>query len=208
MQVKAVLDACVLFSKTLTDALLYPAQVDAFIPYWSGFIRDEWTRNLHAHQLKRGRAPDGVLSRARAMDKAFPNSCVPDDRVLAFFPAAREIAADLGKPPADDVHVLAVAMAAEAQVIVTSNTDHFPEQMRVMAKTIRRETPDQFLTRLFVDVPDIVLLGYRRQLSCTKSSPRTLQDIIHRLRDPRMAPAAAQRLTELVSISRSDRHSK
>ena len=52
MRFKVVLDACVLFSKTLTDALLYPAVVDAFLPYWSPAIRDEWTRNLHTHQAR------------------------------------------------------------------------------------------------------------------------------------------------------------
>jgi hypothetical protein len=199
MRSAAVLDACVLFSKTLTDALLYPAEVDAFVPFWSASIREEWVRNLRAHQIKQGKAPDRVDARARAMDDAFPGSCIPTERVDAFMPAARAIPEAYGRLHPGDAHVAAAAMAIGADMIVTTNTGHFPERVSWKGRLILRMTPDEFLTQVIREIPDIVIAGYQRQLATTRTGARSMDDIVQGLSKPHMAPTAARALALAMS---------
>ncbi len=199
MRLAAVLDACVLFSKTLTDALLYPAAVDAFVPFWSGPIREEWTRNLRAHQTKLGRSPDSVDSRARAMDAAFPSACIAQERAESCVEQARSFANKSGGLHPGDVHVMAAAMAITADVIITSNTGLFPERVTWNERAIVRMTPDQFLTRLLKEIPDVIAEGYRRQIASTATGPRSIADIVKRLSKQDMAPHAAAIMARFVS---------
>lgn len=143
--------------------------------------------------------PSGVYARSKAMDTAFPDACVPDDRVQACLLAAQAIAAETGKPHAGDVHVLAAAMAVEADFIVTTNTDHFPDRVTWNRVSILRTTPDDFLTRLLLDCSDVVIAGYQRQILSTKTKPRTLTDMVRRLADPQMTPVAAQMLARKLA---------
>ena len=75
-------------------------------------------------------------------------------------------------------------MAVEADFIVTNNIDHFPERVSWNRVSIIRTTPDDFLTRLLLDCSGVVVAGYRRQIVCTRTKPRTLEDIVRRLADP------------------------
>lgn len=90
-------------------------------------------------------------------------------------------------------------MAVEADFIVTNNIDHFPERVSWNRVSIIRTTPDDFLTRLLLDCSGVVVAGYRRQIVCTRTKPRTLEDIVRRLADPQMTPVAAQMLARKLA---------
>lgn len=107
---KVVLDANVLYPFTLRDTLLRAAAEDLFQVYWSAKILDEAIGNLVKNTTITG--AQGTHLRA-AMEKAFPEAMVTGYESLV---------AGLANDPKDR-HVVAAALKAGAQVIVTLNRD-------------------------------------------------------------------------------------
>jgi predicted nucleic acid-binding protein len=106
----AVLDANVLHSYPLTSLLLELAEARLFRPAWSADIHAEWMRSV---QAARPDIAQAMLERRRAaMDAALPDACVA---------GYQRLIAALTLPDPDDRHVLAAAIRAKAQVIVTFN---------------------------------------------------------------------------------------
>jgi predicted nucleic acid-binding protein len=134
----AVLDACVLVPMSLCDLLLRLAEEPAmYRPLWSEQIMAEMAKALK-HNLHRSVAD--IAYRREQMNKAFPEAMVvvPDALAKAL----------VCIPDEDDRHVLAAAIMAHANVIVTQNTKHFPksclEQYGVLC-----QTTDDFLIHQF-----------------------------------------------------------
>lgn len=111
----AVLDANVLHSYPLTSLLLELAEARLFRPAWSADIHAEWQRSVLA--ARPGTDPAMLERRRAAMDTALPDACVSGYAPLI---------ASLTLPDPDDRHVLAAAIRAKAQVIVTFNESDFP----------------------------------------------------------------------------------
>ncbi len=111
----AVLDANVLFSYPLTSVLLELAEARLYRPIWSADIHDEWIRAVTS--TRPDIAPEKLERRRAAMDEALPDACVGG--------YARLIPV-LELPDPYDRHVLAAAIRARAQVIVTFNEKDFP----------------------------------------------------------------------------------
>jgi predicted nucleic acid-binding protein len=144
----AVLDACGLIRNGVRDFLLWVAEAGAFTPIWSDPIHDEWMRNRRA---KFG-DPMGSIIRARTlMEIAFPGANFAPD------PAALQT---IQLPDPNDVHVVATAVAAEAETIVTYNISDFPGDA-LAAAGLRKETPDVFCARIFSDVEADFIEGAR-----------------------------------------------
>lgn len=129
---KVVLDANVLYPFTLRDTLLRAAAAGLFQAYWSEEILDEATRNLVDHGVMH--AAQAARLRA-AMANAFPEALVSGHEHLT---------AGL-KSDEKDRHVVAAAVKAGAQVIVTANLADF----RHLPEGIEAQSPDEFLTNLF-----------------------------------------------------------
>jgi len=137
---KAVLDACVIFPPVLRDLLIGVAARGLFQPVWSDRILREWVR---------ASAKLGVAAMAQAEGRAAA--------LRAAFPAAlvREqpgIEARLALPDPDDVHVLAVAIAASADCIVTFNAADFPRNI-LAEEGLDRRDPDGFLWEIWSHHP-------------------------------------------------------
>ena len=154
----AVLDACVLFRGGVRDFLLWVAEAGAFSPAWSDTIHEEWMRS------RRDKFGDPLsrLNYAREeMENAFPGANFdPDPEALKA----------LLLPDANDLHVVAVAVAAHANSIVTYNVRHFPD--RILGPLgLRAETPDEFCVRLFHEAQTDVIEGARlHRASLTRPS--------------------------------------
>ncbi len=135
-----VIDACVLFPALLRDILLRPAEVGLYRVHWSQEILDEVTRNL-VRQNKM--SPSQARHLNREMNKAFPEAIVEVPSSL------------LGAMENDlkDRHVLAAAIVAKAQVIITANLKHFPEGA-LSPWEIEAQHPDTFLVNLFNFSPE------------------------------------------------------
>ncbi|HZT03103.1 MAG TPA: PIN domain-containing protein [Steroidobacteraceae bacterium] len=170
-----VLDACTLFPMLARDVLLTLAAHEFFSPKWSARIRDEWTRNLLAQMQERsadGDAQKRVDRIVAAMTAAFPDADV--DVELVELPALEPV-------DAKDRHVVATAIAAHADAIVTFNVkdfaaDHLKERLQI--EVIH---PDDFIMDL-IDLNEKRAVAAFRELRARKKNPPwTVDDIAKRL---------------------------
>ena len=142
----AVLDACVLVPAALCDTLLRLAEEPAmYRPLWSEEIMAEMAQAL---KTKLHRTSAEIAYRREQMNKAFPEAMI-------VIPSALVDAINCIPDP-DDHHVLAAAVMAHANVIVTQNTKHFPqdclEQYGVLC-----QTADDFLIHQYHLRPQMVM---------------------------------------------------
>ena len=113
-----MLDACVLVPAALNDLLLRLAEEPAmYRPLWSEQILTEMTIAL---KTKLHRTSAEVAKRKGQMCEAFPEAMVN-------VPVELLRAVDC-LPDEDDRHVLAAAIMARANTIVTQNIKHFPRE--------------------------------------------------------------------------------
>ena len=179
---KVVLDACVLYPTVLREILVAAAAAGLFTPLWSDRILEEWaraTRKLGAVAEVQARG-EAALLRAE-----FARACVP---------AQPAIEARLMLPDADDRHVLAVAIAAGADAILTFNAVDFPRHTLAQEGLARRD-PDGFLWDLWSHHPAAVgavvaaVVAKAERVSGTAQPQRAL---LKRARLARLAKALDQ----------------
>ncbi|MFT4085165.1 MAG: PIN domain-containing protein [Nocardioides sp.] len=136
MPLVAVYDANVLYPSTLRDVLIRVALVGLVQAKWTDQILDETFRNLQANR------PD--LS-AERLDRTreLMNRAVRDVKVEGY----EHRIDDLDLPDPDDRHVLAAAIEAGADVIVTKNLIDFPAGS-LAPHDVEAQHPDAFLAQL------------------------------------------------------------
>ena len=133
---KVCFDACVLYPTVLREILMGCAARGLYRPVWSARILEEWARAT----VKLGPgAEDVARGEIAGLRAAWPAAEVT--------PRAGDLAR-LWLPDPNDVHVLAAAVAAGADRIVTFNARDFPKQL-LAAERIVRVDPDQLLTGLW-----------------------------------------------------------
>jgi predicted nucleic acid-binding protein len=181
----AVLDASVLFRGGVRDFLLWVAEAGAFSPVWSDIIHDEWMQNRRA---KFG-DPNSRLEHARReMERAFPGANFdPDSKALT----------SLRLPDPGDVHVLATAVAAAANVIITHNERHFPKQV-LGPLGLLAETPDVFCARLIRENAPLVIEGARLHRDSLKKPPFARREYLDHL--------AGLELKQTATLLRASQH--
>ncbi|WP_324680315.1 PIN domain-containing protein [Hymenobacter sp. GOD-10R] len=166
----AVLDACVLYPAPLRDLLLNAADFRLYAPKWTARIQDEWTRNL---VMNRPELTAEQLQRtAAAMQAAFPEAEVPVYEPLID---------SLQLPDPDDRHVLAAAIRAQAEIIVTANLKDFPADV-LREYGVEAQHPDAFMTTLLDEQPARVLQAFRQQVSFLRNPPKTAEQVLDTLR--------------------------
>ncbi|MES1194081.1 MAG: PIN domain-containing protein [Solirubrobacterales bacterium] len=182
MPFAAVLDASVLYPLPLRDTLLRIAETELYDVYWSERIIDEVVRNLVAD----GRAGKQQARRLTdAMTAAFDGAAVPQTAIDRLEPSM------INDPK--DRHVLAAAVAGDAQVIVTLNLKDFPpESCKPFA--IEPLHPDAFLMDLFGLDDRTVYEAVQRQAATLRRPPMRLDDLLDRLAVT--VPTFAQTLRE------------
>jgi predicted nucleic acid-binding protein len=164
--IKAVLDACALYSASLRDFLLRLAGGETFNPYWSQEIQDEWTRSLlqNRSDLKRER----LEGTCREMKTRFPDACVR---------GYESIISTLVLPDPNDRHVLAAAIHAKAEYIVTFNLDDFPKTV-LQSYGIEAVSPDKFVQQLTLQAPNPVLLAVKEHRLSLSRPPKTVVEYL------------------------------
>lgn len=164
---KVVLDANVLYPFTLRDTLLRAAEAEFYQPYWSAEILDEAKRNLIA---KAQMTKDQASRLFKLMVDLFPEANVTGHESLIPSMTNHE----------KDRHVVAAAVKAGAQVVVTENLKDF----RSLPAGIEAQTPDEFLSNLFdLDPPGFVEL-LRQQAADLKRPPVTFDELLANLTKP------------------------
>ena len=111
----AVLDACVLYPAPLRDFLMHLAVLDTFQAKWTEEIHTEWIKNVLKNRpdLRAER-----LERTRQLMNAHTRDAVVENY--------ENLIESLKLPDENDRHVLAAAINAKADFIVTFNLRDFP----------------------------------------------------------------------------------
>lgn len=141
MQV-VVYDANVLYPSTLRDVLIRVGLARLVQPKWTEQILDEVFRNLRTNRPDLD--PERLDRTRRLMNESMRDVTVTGHEHLIN---------QLDLPDADDRHVLAAAIHADAQVIVTHNLRDFPSE-RLAPWGVAAQHPDDFLTGLHQDHPN------------------------------------------------------
>ena len=109
-----VLDTNVKYPLCIRDLLLWFAHHDLYTPKWSKHIFDEWLDVM----IRKGVSELEARKRIEIVTEAFPDACVENYEPLVQ---------SLTLPDEKDRHVLAAAIKTNANLIVTNNLKHFPD---------------------------------------------------------------------------------
>jgi predicted nucleic acid-binding protein len=164
-----VYDACVLYPAPLRDLLMYVAVTDLYRAKWTNEIHEEWIRNL----LKR--RPDlneEQLQRTRDLMNANVRDCL----VTGYEPLIDAVML----PDPNDRHVLAAAIRAGADLIVTFNLKDFPEK-DLKPYGIEAQHPDDFLMFQLDLAPNIVCSAAKRHRASLKNPPMNVDEYLANL---------------------------
>lgn len=176
----AIYDASVLYPNTLRDLLLRIAQ--------SGLVQAKWTEAILDEMfaaLKRDR-PDLVptkLDRTRAL----MTTAVRDWKVIDYEP----LIDSLKLPDPDDRHVLAAAIRARAQVIVTANLSDFPAA-DLSQWDIEPKSPDAFVRDQIGLDRDMVVAAIQQIADSWRTPQGTPADVLDRLERSGLAVSVAE----------------
>lgn len=176
---RAVLDACVIYPTVLREILIGVAAKGLYQPFWSDRILREWVRATA--KLGPG-AQVEAEGEAVVLKTAFPRAMMRDQ------PA---IEARLLLPDANDVHVLAVAIAAHADCIVTFNARDFPRHV-LAEEGIDRRDPDSLLWLLWSHHPGEVgqvVAAVHATAERMAGQPLPLKALLKRAQLPKLAKA-------------------
>lgn len=177
---RVLLDACVLYPTVMREVLLAGAQRGLFTPLWSPRILEEWAR------AARKIGPTGE-AQARA-EIALLSSRWPN----ALQPAAPEgLMRRLHLPDENDIHVLAAAIQASADMILTLNAKDFPRHI-LSEEGLERRDPDGFLYALWLDQPapvEAAVAHVSAQAAQMDDAPTSVRALLKKARLPRLAKA-------------------
>lgn len=164
-----VYDACVLHPAGLRDLLIRLAVTGLFRAHWSNDILDEM---VHSIEKRRPDLAAGSLDRTRQL----MCDAVPDSLVEGY----TELIDGLALPDEDDRHVLAAAIRAGAQVIVTENTRDFPSNV-LDTYNVEAQSPDTFVLHLIDLSPTTVAGVVQSQAAALRSPAMTTIELLDRL---------------------------
>lgn len=178
MTASAVLDACVLYPPSLRDLLMRLAVAGAYAPRWTEEIHAEWIRNVLADNPSV--TPTQLDRTRRLMNQTIPNCVVSGYEVRM---------ADLSLPDANDRHVLAAAIEAQAPLIVTFNLSDFPIAV-LRTYGVRAIHPDRFLSGLFDEDFALFLQAVQAHRASLHHPPKDAAGYVQTLRTNRLKELA------------------
>lgn len=183
-----VYDACVLYSAPVRDLLIRLAN--------AGIVRARWTDRIldECFQSIREQRPD-LVPRALDRTRELMNDAVPDCLVVGYQP----LIDGLALPDPDDRHVLAAAIRADAQVIVTFNLSDFPAEA-LAPYDVEAKHPDDFVLDSIDLAPAAVAQCVTEQAAALRNPPASVAQVLDTLRALGLAQSVA-RLRELFGPS-------
>lgn len=175
----ALYDACVLYPAPLRSLLMYLAMTDLFRAKWTDAIHEEWMRNVQADY------PDITRTKAERI-RDLMNAHVRDCLVTDY----EDLIPALTLPDPDDRHVLAAAIRAGADVIVTANLTDFPTET-LKRYGIEAQHPDEFIHHLLDLAPAAVCGAAKKQRESLKTPPKTVEQYLESLERQGLAQTVA-----------------
>ena len=163
----ALLDANVLYSVAISDALMEVAATGIYAAKWSKAIDDEWISNLAKN---RKRAESDFHLRRDQMHDTCPDWEVPEKGWKFIEPC-------LSLPDTNDRHVLAAAIAGHADSIITINIKDFPASvLNPLGITVLH--PDEFLLQQLQLAPLVVLPAFKAMRARLKNPAFTPEKFV------------------------------
>ena len=166
MSFSVVLDTCAIYPAHLRDTLLRLAEFGLYRVLWSEHILDELERNLTGNGLN----PESVTHLITEMEGAFA-----DASITGYEPLIPVLTCD-----PKDRHVLAAAVRANADAIITFNEVDFPPDS-VDPYNIDVIHPEAFLLDLLDLSPTQVVEALHQQAAANKSAPNALNPLLDAL---------------------------
>lgn len=176
----ALYDACVLYPAPLRDLLMHLAVTDLFRARWTDDIHEEWIRNVLETRPDLRREQ---LERTRDLMNAHVRDCL----VTGY----ERLIPTLALPDPDDRHVLAAAVRASADVIVTFNLKDFPTDM-LAEHGIEGQHPDDFVADLLEIDPATVCAAARRHRRSLKNPPKSVEEYLAALERQGLSRSVAE----------------
>jgi len=181
--VRVFLDACVLANYAVTDVLLrlaeHPRQ---YLPIWSEHVLDETYRT---HTEKLGWPEEIASSFREALLKTFPE---------AMSSGYEHLLPAMDNDPKDQ-HVLAAAVHARAEVILTFNLRDFPDEA-LAPWGIEAQHPQAYLETLY-DIDDRQVVARVSAIAAKRGED--MEDVLVRL--GQAVPTFAARLLDDLDLN-------
>ena len=174
-----VYDANVLYPNTLRDLLIRIAQAGLVQAKWTSEILDEALGSLRRNR------PDITPDKIDRL-RGLMNAAIPDCLVSGYEPLIE----GLKLPDAKDRHVLAAAIKAGGQVIVTRNLKHFPAS-DLQPWGIDTKSPDDFVLDQ-VGIDGRTVAACVRQIADARTQPpEGVEDVLSQLERDGLVQAVA-----------------
>jgi predicted nucleic acid-binding protein len=164
-----VYDACVLYPAPLRDLLMRLALTDLFRAKWTDAIHEEWITNVLKDRTDLTRTQ---LDRTRDLMNSHVRDCLVE-RYEHLIPC-------IDLPDPNDRHVVAAAVHARVDVIVTFNLKDFPAAVLVPLR-LEALHPDDFI-RQQIDIDTAaVLVAVQRHRATLRNPPKTVVEYLETL---------------------------
>lgn len=145
---------------------MHVAVTDVYNARWTDAIHDEWIRSV----LKvRPDLQPKQLQRTRDLMNAHVRGCL-----VTGYESLIEM---VSLPDPDDRHVLAAAIRAGADLIVTFNLKDFPEEA-LQPYGIEAKHPDDFLALQLDRFPNMICVAARRHRASLKNPPKDVEEYL------------------------------
>lgn len=184
MSFTVIYDACVLHPAPLRDLLMRIAATGIVRARWTDEILDECFRSIRRER------PD-LKPEALARTRQLMIEAVPDCLVTGY----EDLIQGLKLPDEKDRHVLAAAVRAGAQGIVTCNLKDFPEAA-VGPYHVEAVHPDDFVLDVIDLASGLVTQVVESQASALRNPARKVGEVLGTLRNCGL-PRAVAKLREL-----------
>lgn len=168
----ALADANILVSRTLRDYVVYAAKLGAVELHWSETILDEVTRNLID---KFGFTLEDALTLVERLEAYLPHALVEVKHADHRRVAAVEM-------DDQDRHVVAAALSAGADILLTDNLSHFPQDW-LANHGIELLDSTMFVQRLATDHPAILRRAHHLGVASRPQTSDQVLDILGRVTD-------------------------
>ncbi|RJQ74539.1 PIN domain-containing protein [Pseudonocardiaceae bacterium YIM PH 21723] len=162
-----VYDACAMYGSTVRNLLLRLTGTGLVQAKWTAQILDELDRALDRRAI-----PEDKRNRLRRLI----TTAFPDGLVTGYEP----LVDGLKLPDPDDRHVLAAAITAGAQVIVTANLKDFPSHY-LQDWEIQAKSPDDFVLDLIGINSRAVHRCVQQIVAERRNPPETFEDVLNQL---------------------------
>lgn len=160
----------------------------------SGLFQAKWTEQILGEVFSAIVRDQPELEGKLARTRKLMTEAIADVRVEGYEP----LVASIELPDPDDRHVLAAAIACNAQVIVTANLRHFPDEI-LAPFDIEAQSPDEFVINVLELAPARVVSIVKDQARALRQPAMSFEELLDRLRAVGLPRSAAA-----INVENSD----